>query len=60
MDFWAKFPCVITKIGPNRAKKHISSNGKKNFVYRQKLDFTMISRLKIFIFYVTFEKKLPF
>ena len=60
MDFWAKFPSVMTKIGPNRAINHMSSNGKFKFVYRQKLDFTMISRLKIFIFYGTFEKKLPF
>ena len=60
MDFWAKFPCVMTKIGPNRAKNHMSSNGKYKFVHRQKLDFTIISRLKIFIFYGTFEKKLPF
>ena len=60
MDFWAKFPSVMTKIGPNKAKKHMSSNGKYKFVYRQKLDFAMISRLKILIFYGTFEKKLPF
>ena len=60
MDFWLKFPSVMTKIGPNRAKNHVSSNGKYKFVYRQKLDFAMISRLKILIFYGTFEKKLPF
>ena len=60
MDFWAKFPSVMTKIGPKRAKNHKFSNGKKKFAHRQKLDFTMNSKLKIFSLYGTFEKKLPF
>ena len=60
MDFWAKYPCEMTKIEPNRAKNHMSSNSKRNFVHRQKLDFTMISRLKILIFHGNFDKKLPF